>query len=270
MSAVLHLTFPGGEVLALEVFSLERWTPMVVRRLGLLADAREASVGLDNGAAWSLRFNLGPLSRADSQIVRRNVGARVEALIDDPERPPADWPRTEGWVNAQLPDATVTAVAVRRLADDPALGSRYLLELTFRAPLPFGPAHPPGPDPVYPEPPTFLPPFPPPVAWPGSVTGVIGMLGVAEVNGELLQLSVNVIGELSEVSIMSLAVRSPGDIGTIGELSEVSIMSLAVRSPGDIGTIGELSEVSIMSLAVRSPGDIGTIGELGVDDVSPE
>ena len=243
-TARLRLTLPGGAALAFQAFSLTQTRPTVSRRLGLLADAREASVALDNLPAWALRFALGPLTRADSRELRRSVGARVEAIVDDPDRPPADWPHSEVWINEPLPNATVSAVRVRRLADDPAAGSSYDLELTYGSALPMGGLHPRAPEPVYPDGPIFQEPFPPRVLWPGSVTFPLAELGM---------------------NIRSLAIRGPDAVGTIavlglGEMEPEPPPPDLLVSPDRIAQVG----VDLTSFAVRGPDAGGTIAEVGV------
>ena len=146
MPATLRLTF-ADDALAIETFALRLTSPTTASALGRLMSGEEPSLPLQGGA-WALTFELGPLTRPDAAVLRRRVGERLTARVDDPERPAAEWPTTEHWVNADL-DAALTDVRVLKLADDAALGSRYEIELTFGGSYAAGAAHPPVPAPVY-------------------------------------------------------------------------------------------------------------------------
>lgn len=153
VAPTLNLDFGGAETFVTTAYELIDATPYIADPLGVLLGGseqvtRRGADGPDGAGVWTLRFRFGPMARPVSALLRRSVGRTLTFLVDDPDRPAADWPHTEAWTNNPLP-GYLAAVKVDELMPDLAAGARYGVEVQLGARPAGGPARPRPPAPQY-------------------------------------------------------------------------------------------------------------------------
>ena len=105
-------------------FEVQRAAPALKRPIGQRVDTGRIVARYDD-PVWTIEFRLGPLARADTLRLRQWVGRdNITVQFLDADRPLADFPSQERWINAEI-EATLTDAVPRFVNADITRGDLW-------------------------------------------------------------------------------------------------------------------------------------------------
>ena len=109
-------------------YTVQTARPLLKRPIGKLVDTGSI-VARYTDPVWTIAFRLGPLARADTRRLRQWVG-RDDLTVQflDADRPLADFPSQEKWINADI-EATLTDAVPRAVNADITRGDLWSLTI---------------------------------------------------------------------------------------------------------------------------------------------
>ena len=100
----------GGATVRSPYYEVLRAVPALQRPIGQRVDTGRV-VARYVDPVWTIEFRLGPLARADTLRLRQWVGRdNITVQFLDADRPLADFPSQEKWINADIEATLIDAV----------------------------------------------------------------------------------------------------------------------------------------------------------------
>lgn len=128
--AELQMDWADGEQIRTEYFHFPRRPqPNNARSIGRTVGGRNIVIARTN-PIWTMQILVGPLAQAKNELLRLRVGEDVDVRIDIPERPLADYPDSELWVNADI-EATLISARQSAAGMDITSGELFAITLQF-------------------------------------------------------------------------------------------------------------------------------------------
>ena len=130
MMATLKLEWTGATAIETGLFEVKSCRPLLDRNIGRLVGGQDV-VARYADPVWTMELEMGPVARSHTATLRSHVGESGTLTIDlRTERPTADYPNAEIWINAEM-EATLTKARPSSVGDDIAQGDQWALTLQF-------------------------------------------------------------------------------------------------------------------------------------------